>query len=77
VTVNPPSGRSCGDYMQAYISASGGYLLNPDESSNCQFCSTRTTDQFLGGNFNIRYANHWRDFGIFCAFIVFNVSLLG
>jgi ATP-binding cassette subfamily G (WHITE) protein 2 (SNQ2) len=60
--------------MQAYISTAGGYVSNPDATSNCQFCSTRTTDEFLGGNFNIEYSTHWWHLGVFCAFILFNVS---
>jgi ATP-binding cassette, subfamily G (WHITE), member 2, SNQ2 len=62
--------------MQAYISTAGGYVSNPDATSNCQFCSTRTTDQFLGGNFNIDYGSHWWHLGVFCAFILFNVTSL-
>lgn len=60
--------------MQTYISFAGGYLQNPEANSNCMFCSTRTTDQFLSGNFNISYNDHWWHLGVFAAFIVFNVS---
>jgi ATP-binding cassette subfamily G (WHITE) protein 2 (SNQ2) len=74
VTLEPPSGQSCGDYMQSYISRAGGYLSNPNATSGCEFCSDRTTDQFLGPSFNIEYSHHWRDFGFIMAFVVFNVS---
>lgn len=73
VYLTPPSGQTCGDYMSTYITNSGGYVTNPSDSSNCGFCSTATTDQFLGANFNITYAHRWRNIGIVCAFIVFNV----
>jgi ATP-binding cassette, subfamily G (WHITE), member 2, SNQ2 len=46
-TLTPPSGRSCGDYLAQYISVAGGYVANPNATSDCQFCSTRTTNQFL------------------------------
>ncbi|KAL0955420.1 hypothetical protein HGRIS_001666 [Hohenbuehelia grisea] len=72
VTVEPPSGTSCETYLSNYISNKGGYLNNPGATSACQFCPSRTTDQFLGPAFNIHYSHHWRDLGIFCAFIVFN-----
>jgi len=76
VTLTPPSGQTCGNYMEQYIANAGGYLTNPDASSACHFCSYRTTDQFLGTSFNIEYAHHWRNFGIIMAFVLFNVSTM-
>jgi len=73
VTVNPPAGQTCGDYFASYMSFAGGYLTNADATSACQFCSTATTDQFLGGAFNILYKNHWRDAGLMFAYIGFNI----
>ena len=55
------------------MSRAGGYLTNPDATTACQFCSFRTTDEFLDLSFNIKYSNRWRDVGIFIAFIAFNV----
>ncbi|KXN81251.1 Brefeldin A resistance protein [Leucoagaricus sp. SymC.cos] len=72
VTVDPPSGQTCGSFLQEYISRSGGYITNSDATTGCQYCSARTTDQWMGPNFNIYYTNHWRDFGIFWGYIVFN-----
>lgn len=76
VTLEPPSGQTCGGFMAQYITNRGGYLTNSDATSNCHFCSSRTTDQWMGPSFNIFYAHHWRDFGFFCAYIIFNVSYL-
>ena len=74
VTLEPPSGQTCGEFMARYISRSGGYLTNPDASTTCHFCSSRTTDEWMEPSFNIFYQNHWRDFGLFCAYIIFNVN---
>lgn len=74
VTVIPPNGSTCANYMQQYISQVGGYLTNPDATSNCQFCQYRTTDEFLGNSFNILYSHRWRDIGIVLGITVFNVS---
>lgn len=74
VMVQPPSGQTCSQYLQAYIDQAGGYLTNPDASSGCEFCSSRTTDEFLQSSFNIFYEHHWRNLGIVAAFCVFNVS---
>ena len=60
--------------MAGYISSHGGFLTNPDASAACQFCSFRTTDEWMEPTFNIFYHNHWRDFGLFCVYIIFNVS---
>ena len=74
-TLNPPSGMTCEEYMNPYIASAGGYLTNPTASTACQFCSVRTTDEFMKNTFNIYYDHHWRNLGIFIAFIFFNVRL--
>ena len=65
------------EFMGPYISFAGGYLVNPDDSAACGFCSTRTTDDFLEKRFNIFYDNRWMDIGVMAAFIAFNVSFCG
>jgi len=76
VKLNPPSGQTCGSYMQQYISDIGGYLTDPNATSDCEFCSVRTTDEFLSANFNIQDFHHWRNLGFVLAFIIFNVSCI-
>ncbi|KIY47285.1 pleiotropic drug resistance ABC transporter [Fistulina hepatica ATCC 64428] len=76
VSLNPPSGETCGQYMDTYINTHGGYLTNADATSDCQFCSTRTTDQFYQTNFNMFYSHHWRNVGLTCAYIVFNIFVV-
>ncbi|KAJ7110524.1 pleiotropic drug resistance ABC transporter [Mycena epipterygia] len=73
VNVNPPSGQTCGTYFASYISFAGGYLTNSDATSGCEFCSTATTDQFLGASFNIFYSHHWRNAGLLFAYIGANI----
>lgn len=70
----PPSGLTCGAYMQNYIASAGGYLTNPDATTDCLFCSSRTTDQFLSSSFNIFYSHRWRNFGLLIGYTIFNVS---
>lgn len=74
VTLNPPSGSTCNQYLQSFISTAGGYIANPDATSACQYCSFRTTDEFLATSFSIFYSHHWRNTGIFIAFTGINVS---
>ena len=47
VLITPPSATTCQSYMGNYISMHGGYLLNPADTSNCQFCSTSSSNAFL------------------------------
>lgn len=73
VTLTPPSGQTCGEYMSNYINSVGGYLTNPNDSSACEFCPIGASDEFLANNFNIFYRHHWRNLGLLVAFIFFNV----
>lgn len=73
-TVVPPSGQTCSQYMQNFIDIAGGYLQNPDASSDCLYCSARTTNELLLRNFNIEYSHRWRNVGIILGVTVFNVA---
>lgn len=75
VSVIPPPGQLCSEYMATYIQNSGGYLQDPSASDLCSFCPFRTTDEYLAASFNISYSHRWRNFGFMFAFIAFNVSL--
>ncbi|KDN70652.1 putative ABC-2 type transporter [Colletotrichum sublineola] len=70
----PPPNLSCQEYTQPYIQQAGGYVQT-GEGGICEFCQYATGDQF-GTGFNVYYRNIWRDFGIFCGFIVFNYSVV-
>jgi len=76
VQLNPPNGLSCAQYLNPFISSAGGYLVNPNATTACSFCSMSTADQFLASGFNIFYDHAWRNFGLMFAYIVFNVRLL-
>ncbi|CAI5759590.1 unnamed protein product [Candida verbasci] len=72
--VFPPGqpGQKCRDYLGAYISLAGGYLVNPDSTESCQFCKMDRTDQYLN-SIGISRHNIGRDIGIFIAFIIINM----
>ncbi|KAF9064956.1 putative ABC multidrug transporter [Rhodocollybia butyracea] len=69
---NPPSGQTCGQYMETYISLAGGSLSNPDATSQCQFCSLTETNTFLE-QVNSFYGDRWRNFGLMWVYIGFNI----
>ncbi|KIX04357.1 uncharacterized protein Z518_05225 [Rhinocladiella mackenziei CBS 650.93] len=68
---NAPAGSTCGEYLQPYISAAGGYLVNAN-ATNCEFCSLDSTNTFLSSA-NISFSHRWRDFGILFVYIGFNI----
>ncbi|EGW34906.1 multidrug resistance protein CDR1 [Spathaspora passalidarum NRRL Y-27907] len=72
VSINPPDGISCEQFMEDYISKAGGYILADEATGQCQFCQMNNTNEFLAsvGSF---YSQRWRNYGIFVAFIAANV----
>lgn len=36
---DPPGGQTCGTYASDFLNHSLGYLVNPSDSNNCQYCS--------------------------------------
>ncbi|KAL6709778.1 ATP-binding cassette transporter snq2 [Coniothyrium glycines] len=72
---NTPAGQSCGAYAADFLMTAPGYLLNPEDSSNCQYCPYSTGDDYLA-TLNVKASEKWRDFGIFLAFCVSNWALV-
>lgn len=63
VKFDPPSGSTCNDFLKDYVSKAGGYLLNPDATSECNFCTIRDTNVYLKA-LSSSYTHRWRDFGL-------------
>lgn len=71
---SPPPGLSCQEYTESFIQQAGGYVQQGADGL-CEFCQYATGDEF-GRGFSVYYENLWRDFGIFCGFIVFNYAVI-
>ncbi|RAL58705.1 hypothetical protein DID88_003062 [Monilinia fructigena] len=56
--MQPPAGHSCGAYLQPYATAAGGSIYNPDAMSDCQYCPSSNSDQFLS-TVAISYSTGW------------------
>lgn len=69
---DPPNGSTCIEYLQDYKDVAGGFVGNPQATSQCEYCPVAETNKFLMG-VNIDFANRWRNFGIMWAFIIFNI----
>jgi len=70
---NPPSGQTCAQYMEPYISLAGGYLVDPAASANCSYCQIGETNTFLEALF-INPKDSWRNFGLIWVYVAFNVA---
>ena len=72
VTMVPPNSQTCGQYMSEYIQGAGGYLVDPNSTTQCNYCSSSTTDQLLS-QFGLSYGTRWRDFGLLWVYVLFNI----
>lgn len=68
---DPPSGQTCGDYMEEFLSKAQGYIQNPEATENCAYCLSSVGDEYLR-RIGASYSYLWRNFGIYWIFIVFN-----
>ncbi|BGP12093.1 hypothetical protein JCM10213_005199 [Rhodosporidiobolus nylandii] len=68
---DPPAGQTCQEWAGAFVSASTGFLTNPDATSGCEYCQYANGDEYAS-SYGWSFSNRWRDFGIFCAYTVFN-----
>ncbi|TIA85326.1 hypothetical protein E3P99_04025 [Wallemia hederae] len=66
-TFNPPPGETCGSYAGAFAQSSGGYLVDLNATSDCQYCPMSSSAAFLEQK-HVFYGNGWPwgYFGIFC-----------
>lgn len=70
-----PPNQTCQEYAGEFANMMGGYLLDPEATSGCQYCPYRTGNDFLA-TLNIQASEKWRDFGIFLAFCISNYALV-
>ncbi|KAJ6157497.1 hypothetical protein N7470_005089 [Penicillium chermesinum] len=72
---DPPSGKTCQEYLSKYASSSGGQIINGNATSHCEYCPLSVGDQFLA-SVNIKYDQIWRNFGLVWVYIVFNIFIV-
>jgi ABC-type multidrug transport system permease subunit len=71
---SPPLSTNCSTYLAPYIAEYGGYLTPQSMASTteCVFCAGNDTNVFLK-SVSADYGDRWKNFGIFCVYIVFNI----
>jgi len=72
-TLTPPPGQTCGQYLAPYFQSAPGYVDNPNDTTSCKVCQYTDGSDFYAQRIGWDYNNRWRDFGIVCAYCVFNV----
>ncbi|KAL4806551.1 ABC-2 type transporter-domain-containing protein [Aspergillus unguis] len=73
LSLNPPAGSTCYQYMEPFISQMGGYLQTPNATDTCTFCQISSTDTFLA-QVESHFSDAWRNFGLMWVYIVFNIG---
>jgi ABC-type multidrug transport system permease subunit len=67
-----PVNGTCEEYIGPYKAVAGGYMQNPDATSDCRFCPMDDTNVFLK-MVTANYDDAWRNFGLLWVYCVFNV----
>ncbi|KAI8381939.1 ATP-dependent permease PDR12 [Nakaseomyces glabratus] len=70
--MDPPAGQTCGEYLRTYIGNNSGYLVNPQATSNCNYCPYSVQDEVVA-RFNVKWSYRWRNFGFMWVYICFNI----
>lgn len=71
ITLDTPSGETCGQYLAAFMEVAGGTLSNPEATQQCQYCSIATTTPLLA-SLSIFYGDRWRNLGLLWIYVCFN-----
>lgn len=71
---NPPSGQTCGEYLQPFLQQAPGQLQNPADTEQCRYCSFTNADQYLSLS-RIYWSERWRNYGIMWGYIAFNIGM--
>ena len=78
VHFDAPTGQTCKQFMGPWINGTGsrvgagGYLINPEARTNCEYCTFDDTNAFLH-RVSVSYTESWRNFGILWIYIIFNI----
>jgi ATP-binding cassette, subfamily G (WHITE), member 2, PDR len=73
LTISPPIGITCGEYLAPYLETAGGMVMNPTALTSCQYCPISNADSFLHGDLEIGCDDPWNNVGYLAAFVAFNV----
>lgn len=69
-------GQTCQTYLGPFLEspANLGQILNPNATSNCEYCRFSQGDAYLA-TLNMYWSQRWRNFGIFLAYVPSSAQL--
>ncbi|KAG4433363.1 hypothetical protein IFR05_011147 [Cadophora sp. M221] len=73
ITLDTPSGQTCGQYLAAFMEVAGGTLANPEATQQCQYCTIANTTPLLA-NLDSFYEERWRNLGLLWIYVCFNAG---
>ncbi|KAG0005760.1 hypothetical protein BGZ80_009616 [Entomortierella chlamydospora] len=72
---NAPPGQTCGSYAATFLEVATGYINNPNATSRCEYCQYSYGQDFYE-SLSMDFANRWRNLGIICLYLVFNICMV-
>jgi ABC-type multidrug transport system, ATPase component len=72
---NPPSGQTCIEFAGDFLNSVGGYLVDPNATTNCGYCQYSSTERYMS-NIGVKFSYRWRNLGFFCVYIVFDIAAM-
>lgn len=73
---NPPPGQTCSQYASSFVRSAGqGYLMNPDDLSDCGYCQYANGVEYMR-SLNVDPSDKWKYLPIFLAFCISNWALV-
>ena len=69
-----PPDLTCQSYAGPYAETAGGYVTTL-AGDMCGYCQYATGDEFAA-SFSAYYVHQWRNYGIFCGYLVFNFAVV-
>ncbi len=74
--INPPalSTATCSAYLGPYVQFAGGYIENPNATTDCLYCPVSETNQVMSSlGLTVDIVSAWRDVGFMAAYVIFNI----
>lgn len=72
---NVPVGQTCASYASTFMTKAMGYINNPNDTANCQYCQYKQGQDFYSG-LSMDFDNRWRNLGILCIYLAFNIIMV-
>ncbi|KAF9399449.1 hypothetical protein BGX21_006228 [Mortierella sp. AD011] len=70
-----PPGQTCETYAAEFMKTATGYINNPNATSGCEYCQYSLGQDYYSA-LSFDYSYHWRNLGILCIYLVFNICMV-